>query len=65
MVELMECSICCKPKKENLILLGKNICSECEERIVQSNAGDLSYSVFLEKIKDILRTAGSKEPSIW
>lgn len=57
MIRIMECSICSKMKRENLVLLGKNICSECEEKMVKVTAEDVLYSMYMEKIKDILKAS--------
>mgnify|MGYP000583513564 CR=1 FL=1 len=54
MVDMMECSICHKMKKTNLLILSKNICEECEKQLVRSNADDPFYPLCKEGIKEIL-----------
>jgi hypothetical protein len=56
MVRIMECSICSRLKRENLVLLGRNICGECERQMVRSTAEDLLYPLYMEKIKEIMKT---------
>ena len=58
MIRIMECSICSKTSKENLVLLGRNICSRCEAEMVRSGVGDSSYPLYREKIKNILKAGG-------
>jgi hypothetical protein len=53
----MECSICSKLKRENLVLLGKNICSDCEEKMVKATVEDILYPMYMERIKDILKAS--------
>lgn len=65
MIRIVQCDICSKQKKENLMLLGRNICKECEIGLIQSNARDSYYPVYLEKMKGIMRLAKNNEASIW
>jgi hypothetical protein len=57
MFRIMECSICSKLKRENLVLLGKNICSDCEEKMVKATVEDILYPMYMEKVKDILKAS--------
>ena len=65
MIRIMKCDICLKQKRENLMLLGRNICKECEIGLIQSDARDSCYPVYLKKMKDIMRLAKNNETSIW
>lgn len=60
MIRIAVCCLCLKTKKENLMLFGKNICQDCEAELTQSSTEDLSYDLYVEKMKDVL-TAPSKE----
>lgn len=65
MIRIVQCDICLKQKRENLVLLGRNICKECEFGLLQCNARDSCYPVYLEKMKDIIKLAKNNETSIW
>lgn len=54
MIRIMECSICTKVKKVNVILLDKNICTECEAKLVNAKVEDTSYHLYMDRIKDII-----------
>lgn len=54
MIRVMVCSICNKSKRENIILLGKNICGECEAKLVKAKVEDMAYRLYLDGIKQIL-----------
>lgn len=54
MIRIMECSICSKVKRVNLILLDKNICTECEAKLVNVKVEDTSYHLYMDRIKDII-----------
>ena len=54
MIRIMECSICSKVKRVNVILLDKNICTECEAKLVNVKVEDTSYHLYMDRIKDII-----------
>ena len=60
MINVMECSICKKLKKANIIVLDKNICDHCEREMVNTEADDSSYEIFKDAIKDIITSANSQ-----
>ena len=60
MIRIAVCSLCLKTKKENLMLFGKNICEDCEAELTQSSTEDLSYDLYVKKMKEVL-TAPSKQ----
>ncbi|HHU77535.1 MAG TPA: hypothetical protein GXZ29_01420 [Clostridiales bacterium] len=64
MIRTAECIMCCLPKRENLILLGRNICKECEQKLMKCDAGDECYPFYLEKMKNIIKPAYYKETGI-
>jgi len=53
MIRIMKCSICSDMKRENLVLLGKNICSTCEEKMIEANSDDIIYQLYMDRIKHI------------
>ena len=61
MIRIMECSICTKVKKVNLILFDRNICTECETRMVNAKVEDTSYHLYIDRIKDIISTSISEK----
>jgi hypothetical protein len=61
MIHVAVCSICLKTKKENLMLFGKNICEDCEALLTQSSIEDISYDLYVDKIKDILMVSSKRE----
>lgn len=60
MIRIVPCGICGKLKRENYLLLGRNICRKCEERLLQSSVGDFTYPAYLDRIKDVLKPAPTK-----
>jgi hypothetical protein len=56
MIKVMKCSLCNQMKKTNLVILDRNICSGCEERLLNTCAGDQEYSQCMEGIKRILES---------
>jgi len=62
MIRIMPCRICNKPKKENLLLFGSNICAECEGRLVKAEADDTSYHIYMDGIKRILAGSEIEKP---
>jgi hypothetical protein len=65
MIRIVKCDICFKQKKENIMLLGKNICKECEIGLIESNADDPHYPVYLDKMKDIVKLAIDNYTAKW
>lgn len=51
MIHIEKCCICGKMARSHLIILGKNICSSCEDKIVQVKAQD-------DELKDMLAEFG-------
>ncbi|WP_112179084.1 MULTISPECIES: sigma factor G inhibitor Gin [Paraliobacillus] len=54
MVELTNnhiCIVCDKEKEEGINVYNLFICSHCEQKIVQTEPEDPSYSYFVEKLK--------------
>lgn len=47
------------------MLLGKNICKECEIGLIESNADDPHYPVYLDKMKDIVKLAIDNYTAKW
>lgn len=47
------CCICGKKKPENLNILGKLICSDCEWKIVCSRAHDKGYKDYIKSISQL------------
>lgn len=64
MIRIAVCSICCKTKKENLLLFGKNICRDCESKLTQSDVGHLMYDFYIRKIGNILTAAVNQQQSM-
>ena len=64
MTRIVQYAICSGPKKENLMLLGRNICKDCEKGLVQISVDDWCYPMYLEKMKEIVKPADIKETSL-
>ncbi|MGI6114380.1 MAG: sigma factor G inhibitor Gin [Mahellales bacterium] len=47
------CIMCRKRKRPNISILGKNICSECEQDLIQTEVDHPSYVVYKDSIKVI------------
>jgi hypothetical protein len=47
------CSICGERKSDNLIILGKLICSDCEWKIVRSRVHDKGYSDYIKAVSQL------------
>lgn len=47
----MKCCICDLEKDENLVILNKNICSDCEWEILKTSVHSQSYKMCSEKLK--------------
>jgi hypothetical protein len=56
MIRIMKCSICSDMKRENLILFDKNICNDCEEKMIKANYDDIMYQLYMDRIKHIWET---------
>lgn len=52
-IEIMLCGICRKVKKVNMVILGKNICGDCEKELISAKVDDKAYSLYMEGIKNI------------
>lgn len=53
MIQIMKCCICGKITKVHLLILGKNICSDCENKIVQIKAEDKNYQDYQNRLKKL------------
>ena len=53
MIQIMKCCVCGKMSKANLLILGKNICLRCEDKIVQMEAGDKNYKYYKNGLKKL------------
>ncbi len=60
MIRVMVCSICKETKRENLILFGNNICTECEGNLVKLKVEDVTYRLYMDEIKQILTTTAKE-----
>jgi len=52
----MKCCICGEEKKENLKILGKAICEDCEWKILTQRPHTSGYNKCISKLKNILST---------
>lgn len=52
----MKCCICNKEKKDNLVILGKAICSDCEWKILTNKPHTIGYNKCVSKLKNFLST---------
>ncbi len=48
-----KCCICNKEKKENLCVLGKYICADCEWKILTAQAHSTGYNKCVAKLKNL------------
>ncbi len=54
--DMLKCCICNKEKKENIIILGKSICSDCEWKILTAKSHTTGYNKCISKLKNIFTT---------
>lgn len=55
MIHIMKCCICGKMAKAHLLILDKNICSKCENEIVEAEAGDENYDSYQSQLKKLFK----------
>lgn len=53
---MLKCCICNKDKKENIIILGKSICADCEWKILTAKYHSTGYNKCISKLKNIFTT---------
>lgn len=53
---MKKCYICNCERKENLIILGKHICEECEWKILTAQAHKTGYNRCIRKLKGLFET---------
>jgi len=49
-----KCIICGEVKKENLVILDKAICSDCEWRLVVARVHDEGYRSYVQAVQKLL-----------
>ena len=49
-----KCCICQKEKSNNLFILGKLVCDDCEWKILKANAHKKSYLKISDSLKNII-----------
>lgn len=54
MINLIECCLCNKMTRANLILKNTNICADCENKIIGIKADNKDYLKYKEGIKRLL-----------
>lgn len=55
MIRILECCICNRMARANLLLRGRNICSRCEQGMVKIQTDDGDYIWYQEGIKRLFR----------
>ncbi|MGI5850770.1 MAG: hypothetical protein GX340_04775 [Clostridiales bacterium] len=55
MIRIIECCVCKRMTRANLLLWDTNICLECEQKIIDLDSDHEDYLVLKEGIKRILR----------
>ena len=55
MIRIIECCMCNKMAKANLILTNTNICTRCEKKIMATKIEDKDYLRYKEGIKQVWR----------
>ena len=55
MIYIMKCCICGKMTKVHLRILDKNICSRCENKIIEAQAGDKNYDRYQNGLKKLFK----------
>ena len=48
-----KCCICNKESKENIVIFGKHICSDCEWKILTQQAHTTGYNKCVSKLKSL------------
>ena len=56
---MRKCAICGERNKDNLVILGKSICADCEWKIVVSRVHDAGYKDYVNAFTKAFK-AGSK-----
>ena len=51
---MSKCCICNEEKKENLVILGKSICTDCEWKILTANVHKAGYAKCISGLKTVL-----------
>ncbi len=51
---MKKCAICGQRKKDNLVILGKSICADCEWKIVVTRVHDESYKEYIKAVGKVL-----------
>ena len=54
MIGIIECSMCKKMARANLILGNNNVCTICEQKIVGLKTDHKDYPKYKERIKQVL-----------
>ncbi|NLN41091.1 MAG: carnitine--CoA ligase [Clostridiales bacterium] len=54
MIDIIECCMCKKITKANLILKNNNICEDCEKKIIGTKTDHQDYLKYKEGIKRLL-----------
>ena len=58
---MRKCAICGERKKDNLVILGKSICADCEWRIVVTRVHDESYREYVNAVSKAFAAEGEKK----
>jgi len=59
MVQPVSCVICEKHEPHGLFLLDRYICPHCERQMVNTEADEPAYDVFVQRLKKVCWPAGS------
>lgn len=51
---MKKCYICNRERKENLVILGKHICENCEWKILTAQAHKAGYNKCRRKLQEII-----------
>ena len=58
---MRKCAICGERKKDNLVILGKSICADCEWRIVVTRVHDESDREYVNAVSKAFAAEGEKK----
>lgn len=58
MIRIVECCVCNRMTKANLILRDTNICANCEEKILKAQSDNEDYLKYKEGLKKVLSCNG-------
>ena len=53
---MRKCAICGERKKDNLVILGKSICADCEWKIVVTRVHDESYKEYIKAVDKVINS---------